>query len=140
MFQFPSFVFSMEYIEQGGRMYFHRKTVFDCIGLESLVLGNKKGFLPLNAILTDLGLDFSQVSNFSLFNAILDNLDLNYFVLCCTVLYCTILYSNCTSLNKSDLYAPYCRCTCLTSRRCLRTSPPLPSSFCWGPTRPSWFF
>ena len=51
----------MVYIDQAGRMYFHRKTVFDCIGLESLVLGNKKGFLPLNAILTDLGLDFSQV-------------------------------------------------------------------------------
>ena len=53
----------MVYIDQAGRMYFHRKTVFDCIGLESLVLGNKKGFLPLNAILTDLGLDFSQVRN-----------------------------------------------------------------------------
>ncbi|XP_023331288.1 uncharacterized protein LOC111703551 [Eurytemora carolleeae] len=52
---------NLKYKIKAGRMYFHRKTVFDCIGLESLVLGNKKGFLPLNAILTDLGLDFSQV-------------------------------------------------------------------------------
>ena len=35
--------------------------MFECIGLESLILGHKKGFSPVNTILSDLGLDLSQV-------------------------------------------------------------------------------
>ncbi len=42
-------------------IYVHRKTVYESIGLESIILGTKKGFLPINSIITDLGFDFSQV-------------------------------------------------------------------------------
>ena len=50
---------------QGGNMiYVHRKTVYESIGLESIILGTKKGFLPINSIITDLGFDFSQVWKF----------------------------------------------------------------------------
>jgi hypothetical protein len=44
------------------RVFTDRKSVFECIGLESLVLSNKKGFSPVNSLLSDLGLDLSQVT------------------------------------------------------------------------------
>jgi len=52
---------NIKYKIKGGRMFFNRKTIFESVGLEAVIVGNKKGFLPINTIIADLGLDISQV-------------------------------------------------------------------------------
>ena len=54
----------MRFKIKGGTMYLHRKTVYEKIGLESVIHSTKKGFLPINSLITDLGFDFSQVGSF----------------------------------------------------------------------------
>eukprot|EP00090_Calanus_glacialis_P001061 TRINITY_DN10756_c0_g1_i1.p1 TRINITY_DN10756_c0_g1~~TRINITY_DN10756_c0_g1_i1.p1 ORF type:complete len:1638 (-),score=635.61 TRINITY_DN10756_c0_g1_i1:838-5751(-) len=50
----------IKYKVEGGKLFLHRKTCFECLGLESAVLSSKKGYSAINNILLLGGLDLTS--------------------------------------------------------------------------------